>query len=494
MSRRVKQKGVVALVFTMTVLAIITIITLFTARVVTTDTQIYNSVENNAAAYNAAQAGFNFGLGLLNSSAANYASIVTAAGALNSCTSAATTYTPTGGTLANGATYTYTYGCTAVGNTTTFTLSATGVQDGSTRKVSATIIRYGISPIITGPAAQATLANNTMSITNNFPLAKTTFQYGRNAGSSVTFAGSNVTTTTANGTPTYQCTGAFTSAVNGSGTGTGGTLCKDIIYNSGLNGQTTAQFLTAYTGQSVLTNFNAAISSGPTPITITACGAAITITATTTFTNIAANCTVNFGTTRACGGAVCAGGNTFNGITNGLVFFEMGGNTLRLRPAGGSVLSVGTTSPAAPVTLVITNSSGITLRGATGGATGDLTINGNIYTDSPITAFGGAGPHNAIVNGLIVSSLVGGTSITFGAASTGPANVNGGIAALSNIVNSGGVSPVTVTYSNANANFIANSYGAALTGAFTSASQPFGYVGIAALAYYAVVPGSWRDF
>lgn len=199
-----KQSGMAVLSVTMVVLAIVTIITFFSARIIVTDNKIYQNQENAADAFNAAQAGVDYALGFINSNITNRNNVLVAAVASNglaSCASSSSTTCLSSGstlgtcspaavsTLSNGATYTMQYSCVSAGSST-LTISSVGKsQDGtSTRTIKVQVNSYPQGTQITFPLLTTSTVNNISSktnITNNASGATV----GVRAGGAITITG-----------------------------------------------------------------------------------------------------------------------------------------------------------------------------------------------------------------------------------------------------------------------------------------------------------------
>lgn len=178
-----RQKGMVTLMMTVVVLLLLTLTTLYTARVVMTDDKVFAQTYRDAQALDAARSGFAYALGFLNSSLLNQEAVRTAntvntipasvlSGNLNGCASASTTITLTSpGALANGATYVMTYRCITANDVNTISIrsvgtsadgSATRTVEGTVQRVqptNATLISIG-TPGLTGGANIVNTVNN----------------------------------------------------------------------------------------------------------------------------------------------------------------------------------------------------------------------------------------------------------------------------------------------------------------------------------------------
>ncbi len=176
------QKGIATLMLTIVILMIVTLTTLYTARVVVTDDKTFGNVYRNSQALNAAHAGFDYALGFLNSSMLNQEAVLTAntvtttpsgvvsASGLNGCSVASNTATLTSpGALANGATFVMTYRCITINDVNTITIRSIGTSaDGSSiRTFQGIVQRVQTSNIPFVPVGTTTFANNNISINNN---------------------------------------------------------------------------------------------------------------------------------------------------------------------------------------------------------------------------------------------------------------------------------------------------------------------------------------
>ncbi|OGT42792.1 MAG: hypothetical protein A3F13_00900 [Gammaproteobacteria bacterium RIFCSPHIGHO2_12_FULL_40_19] len=158
-----KQNGMAALAITMTILAVVTIIAMFSARIIVTDNKIYQNQQNNAYAFNAAQAGVDYAVGYLNqnlfkvqSTGLSYCGSVgnttclTDGGTVQSCGTSAPT-----STLSNNATYTMQYSCTVANSVQTLSIQSTGRSaDGSaTRTITVLVRQYVLGSDLNGIVA-----------------------------------------------------------------------------------------------------------------------------------------------------------------------------------------------------------------------------------------------------------------------------------------------------------------------------------------------------
>lgn len=387
-----RQKGMAALIITITILVVVTIITLFTARVIVTDNKILNNVKNNTDALNAAQAGFGYALGYLNA----YPYIV--ANGLGYCAVASNTFvlTPVGA-LTNGATYTMTFSCITAGSFITINLAAVGTsQDGtSTRTVSGTLKQFcgvGLPLISRGNV----LLSNTALVSN--PISGAT----RSIDSAGTVnLNSTSTATTATG-GSYSCAASYASPPS--------TTCLNIRSSNAtpttaaLGTITNANFQQLYLGR-LVSDF----SSLATVYNIDCTSAGNkSFDQTTTWAG-------------AGGGTGCVKSGTgtsttLNGITGAIIYMNMANRNLTLTTSSTSAFTLGTA--AAPVLLVINSTTGnVTITTANPAGGNSMTINGNIFTTSTTVVINkgtnGVTAVNANIFGL-------GTVDIAGNAATGP--------------------------------------------------------------------------
>lgn len=448
-----KQKGMAALMVTMTILAVVTIITLFTARVIVTDNKIYSNVRNNMDALNAAQAGFDYALGYLN--AFPYVLIGTATpNGLGYCASAATTYSLPSGTLANGSTYTMTFSCMTASDFVTFKLTTVGTskEGTSTRTINATLKQFcGVSLPLVSRGALSII--NSAVISNPISAATRTID----SGGTTTLSNTATATSTTGGA--YSCAVGQTPPTN----------CRNIRSTAGVNGvafanpvtttltvaggMTDANFQQLYLGrqmvgagastfQSMATTYNISCTSG---------AATKTFLPGTTFSSV------------GCSGT--GSGTALSAITGAIIYMNMGSRNLVITTTGGGTTTIGSSS--AHVILVVNSTTGTVTLTTSGGAGSTLNFNGNIYTTVPTLEVTEGNSGTTTVNGLIFGTQTinldkGGT------ATTGP-DINGALVANTPTITDGSI----ITYNPTN---IANTFNGFCGGA------------------YSVVPGSWRDF
>jgi Tfp pilus assembly protein PilX len=436
-----KQKGMAALMFTMTILAVVTVITLFTAQVIVTDNRILNNVETNEDALNAAQAGLDYGVGYLNA----YPYVV--ANGLAYCAAATNTFALTAQTMANGSTYTATYSCVAAGNIANIKLVSVGTAVGAaaTRTVQASLEQYcGGPPVALTTTGTATLSNTSV-VSNTTAGATRTIDSGG--------------ATTINNTATSNTTtgGAYSCATGGVQPAT----CRNVRETGAANGNPPTTALTTITSANrqllYLGRLISAFSALATVYNIDCSpGGANTFTETTTFG--ASGCT-NSGS----GGT----GVTLPtaGASGGLIYMSMATDNLILTTASGATFTLG--AAATPVVLVIVSTGGATVAITTNaGANSTMVINGNVY-------FSSGGGAMSITTGSTLASRT--TTINGFVFSTNAVNL-----ANNGVVNGAVISSSTALTQAARINYTP----ANITRTFNN------YCGGA----WGIVPGSWRDF
>jgi PilX N-terminal len=430
-----RQKGIAALIITITILMVVTIITLFTARVIVTDNKIYNNVKNNADALNAAQAGFNYALGYLNA----YPYVVL--NGLAYCSAATNTFALTAGTLANNSTYTMTFSCITAGSFTSINLVAVGTSEdaSSARTIRATLKQYCGGPGIDLVARSTAALSNTAVVSNTTTSAVRTIDTG-----STTTLSNTATSTTATG-GAYSCAVGQTAPTNCRNirSSTFATPVTTALTTAG--GMTDANFQTLYLGRLI-----SAFSTLATVNNINCTGGSSSFTAATTLAS--QGCT-NSGT----------GGTGALSAMTGIIYITIANRNLTLTTTNGGVFTLG--SAATPALLVVNATTGnltITTPNPAGSA---MTVNGNVYYSGSGTFSLNEGSNGATtVNGMAFS--LGAGSVLNGAALVGPFIANS--IAVSNAS--------TVSYNAAAELNISNTVGGFCGGA------------------YAPVSGSWRDF
>lgn len=372
------QKGIATLVLVMIVLGVVTVITLFTARVILMDQKIYKNVSLRSSAANAAQAGFDYALGYLVSNA----STVTATD-LSSCPSTDTTYTLSAGTnspLADNSTFTMTYHCIAT-NTDTLRITAVGTSfdSAATNTITALVKAWNgafSNYAVVGRANGG--GENSVNIRN------TSRVYNTNAGVTTTVVGggtvqlhhsaaSRTSITSPYGAP-YAC--AARTTLPGSIT----TDCKDISYsNATLNAMTNAtDFQTNFIGRTISGSTNSFSSTSITPVYNLDCSSGNkTFHSSTTFAS--EGCTNNG-----------SGGTTDTFVsasaTARIIYVYMGSRNLTFE-TGGTDTSFTIGSASSPVILVINNIDSSTgdsgnIRWDADSGGDQITMHGNIYTNS----------------------------------------------------------------------------------------------------------------
>lgn len=450
-----KQVGMAALAITLTVLAVMTIVTLFTARVIVTDNKIFSNVKNNTDALEAAQAGLGYAVAYLNANAS------TVATGLSNCGTATNTYSLPTGTLANNATYVATYGCTAT-NLSTLQISSLGTSaDGSSTRtvtelvnqLSASYAGYAlIGQADSGGTGSVRLANSAQ-VNNNQSGATTTI-----IGGQTVQLRNSASTSTSTGTP-YSCNATATLS---SSTPPASTTCQDIAYsNATLNGYSTTEMQTTFLGR-LVTDFSA-LANYTVNCTI---GGNKTFRQTTTFISQGCTCTP------LCSLSTLA--NTGIG-NNAIVYINMGSNNLTISPTSGGTFNIGGSST--PVIFAINSTGNITI--GNGSSSSAMTFYGNVYTNTTdsLSLDGNSGSGGTFnFNGIAFSPSdvqvqgTNGTDIVNGVVIGNQVTVNGNTP----IVN---YNPAYIT------NTLGGYYGSALTASGGSGSNS-----------YAIVPGSWRDF
>lgn len=447
MFRLSRQKGMAALMIAVTILAIITIITLFTARIIVTDNKIYKNVKDSAYAFNAAQAGLDYALGYLNS---HVATVITA---LSYCNVDTNTYSLPEGTLPNAA-YTMRYQCSIVNNTDLLSITAIGVATNSaaTRTITATVKLTG------GAFANyPVIARTNNGLTNSVDIQDASQIINDTAGAIKTIAAGGTVRLRNSAATITSALAPFTCAANRTmPPAPPTTTCKDIAYNNAiLNGMSIAQFETAFLGGTI----SSFATLAPVYNINCSTGANKIFRASTTF--LAAGCT-NSGS----GGV----NGTLAGITGAVIYLNMGSRNLTITTnAGNPSFTLG--SAVSPVILVINTTGRVTIDSASSGQS--MTINGNVYANSPQftrldESVGGA----TVLNGILLTSGEGQVR--------GGATVNGVFVA--NQVNMQ-TRVSTIRYTPANIdNTYQRYYGSALS------------TGTNGLHYYGIVAGSWKDF
>lgn len=474
MQRFSKQKGIATLVLAIIVLAVVTVITLFTARVILMDQKIYKNVYGKSAASNAAQAGFEYALGYLVSNAS------TVTTNLSSCPSTDTTYTLSAGTnspLADQSTFTMTYGCVTTSDTNTLRITSIGTSFDSAATNTVTALVKAWNGAFSSYAVIGR-ANDSVSGDNSVDIRNTVLVYNTNAGAIRTMAGggtvrlrnsaaSRTSTTSPYGSP-YSCAAAITIPPAPASTN-----CQDISYsNTTLSAMTSANFETNFIGRAV-TDF-AALSPAYT-ITCTASG-------TTTFN--AASSTLGSGGGATPSGCTCTpmpGCGTATLVTasasGGIIYFDMTGSTPNL-----TIRTNGTSSTlgavATHVIFAINNTTGNTTFTANN-SNDVMTINGNIYTNTAdatarTTTISDTGGGSAAVtlNGILFSTgevRLLNTVTIYGVIAGGQVNLQDNSAVYYTPAN------ITNTYN--------GYYGSYLTPSASGGASSYG-----------IVSGSWKDF
>lgn len=344
MFHRLRQKGVVTLIITLVILSVVTIITLFTARVIVSDQRLYKNSEDKTVAYNAAQAGMDYALGNINKTPNAYLSI------------------PDGtiltGVLQNGARYSVKYAYVTPTDSSLISLQSTGysVDSSATTTVQATIKRY----------SKATVIDPVISVGN------VTMQNTSTVKNTVNGVQKTVRT---RGTITFKNT-AGTFYTNSSGLVVPGSsktigIKADITQNDVSLPIDAATLENNYLKNRV-TDFSA----------LAAMKIDCTGTATFDWNSNDNSCT--------CNGASCTSVPHISGSAGEIIYIDMHAHPLTFN----NQFVLGASN--APITLVIHNASLTTISGS--GSSGAV-INGSVFSDSPVRV-----TSNGQVKGLLFSS------------------------------------------------------------------------------------------
>lgn len=426
-----KQLGMAALSVTMTILAVITIITLFSARIIVTDAKVYQNQQGAAYAMNAAQAGVDYAIGYLNLNSTARNTIYTG---LGSCASASNTYALAQGNLAN-ANYNVTYGCIGIGSAAILRIQSIGrSSDNSARRtITVNVMRYfsGTSnvtaPVIT---ASNTFDMNSSAIVRNNggtvnAIMQSTGNFDMTAGNA-TYLNNSTTCTILN----RQCTSWGTVS---NGVAIGGNVGSDITTNASLN---TSTMETQFLGM---------------PIADFRMIADYVVTCT-------GNGNIDF--TSAANSGVCTFSPALTGTLSGLsnrryvIYFNLTGTTTpNLRFTTNFTIG-STTNPAIIVVNSAASNPDVTVMNG-------ATINGSIFTNM-----------SAISNNATAAQIRGVLFTTQDINTTGnnnTVNVLGGT--VSGTGGTAMASSTQISYSQANVN---------------ASGGPF--------LGYGIVSGSWRDF
>lgn len=444
------QRGMAVLSVTMVVLAIVTIITFFSARIIVTDNKIAQNQENAADAFNAAQAGIDYALGYLNASATNRSAIITTG--LSNCASASNTRCLASGTLqacgaspaadptttltANNATYTMRYSCVTANSGATLMISSLGASADGTGKRTLTVMvkRYFNPTAITAPAiiSANTLNMNGSAIIRNAGgttnvIMQSTGNFDMAAGSA-TYLNNSTSCTVLN----RQCTTWGT--VNNGVAGTGN-VGSDITTDATLSAATLE---TRYLGMAI------ADFAPVADYTFTCTGnGSFTFTASA---NGGANCSVS----PAIGGTGFLSGMTGQKV----IYFNLtGGSSPNLIFSG--TFTIGTNGSAFNPIIVVNSAATNPTVAVQSGAT----LNASIYTNTTPTVNNGTA---SVVNGAVFTTR----TMQF-TGSNATANVNGGVVAGTGFTIASGS---RLSYSATNV------------------------AGAGSFAGYGIVSGSWRDF
>lgn len=436
-----KQKGMAALMMTITVLSVATIIALFSASVIVIDNRIHKNVKNNMDALNAAQAGFDYALGYLNT----YPYIILNGLSYCSASSPLNTYTlASSGALTNGSTYTMTFSCFAQNNLTTLYLVATGTsQDGSaTRNINATLMQYcGGSGVPITSKGNVNLSGLIVAVSNPDVNATRTIVAGGTIGlSNFTFA------TTATG-GTYSCAGSYhTPPSISSGSCRNLRSSNSTPSNAALSAMSDTNFQKLYLGRQI---------AGAAP-SFESLATVYNIDCTSSGNKIFDSVADTFAS-QGCTGT--GSGTALYNITNAIIYMNMANRSLTLTTPNSTALALGTAT--APVILVVNSTSGnVTITSASGGS---LTVYGNIYATTDTLSITQNAFGNTLVNGLVFG--LNDVNITANARVSG-AVIAGDVDMLGLFA-----APVTLNSTNINHTYL-------------------GYCG----GMYSIAPGSRRDF
>lgn len=348
------QKGIAALLVTMIVLSLTTIVSFLTARVLLTDHKVFKNVYATAQAENAAQAGFDYALAHLN---------------FNQFSVTDGQVFTTGSPLPNGATYSATYTYVTTDDPSEIVIASTGTStDGSSiRTVQATVKRYMTGASVTTPVAaignmtmrnQAAVHNNvsgatstillggTISITNtaatylNGVLISDKNTTGSDISENVSSLSSMSTTELQNTYVGYQLTDFSSSAnINNSYAGSQ-TFTSTTSSSSSNNWAGQLVYLNMNNGSGTAT-FNDAFYAGTTDEP-----AIIVVNGNVDITGSGVNKSSVFGSVYATGSVTLQGDTGFSG-------FLFGASSVTINTGAGAQVVAGS---------VIAGSSGITLE------------------------------------------------------------------------------------------------------------------------------------
>ena len=445
MLRIIRQKGVVTLMLTIVILMIVTLTTLYTARVVQTDDKVFANIYRNNQAMGAARAGYDYALAYLN---ANVSTVTTG---LSSCAVGNETYALSSGTLANNATYTMTYGCVTAASTTYLTITTVGTAaDGSAVKTVTAMVK-----VLGGTSATPIVARSTVT----------------NAG-----------------VVTNSLSGASYAINSGSTVSNSGTLTPNASNenNTSLSGLSDANFITEFMGNT-FSFFSTYATSPYARISCTAAG-------TTTFTTASTYAALPTGCTLSASAGLS--GSVLNNATGGVVYIDMtsAGSTLTFSngASNNSDYAMGATTSASTRVILVVNftGGGTTNFNVTSTANNNTDfINGNIYTNATnfvLDKPSGNANSTMTVNGLIVHAGTSSVSTTIRRTDTdGAVSLNGEVASAGTVTIS---ASTTTTLDSTFLGYISGSH-AGLVG--TAATNGIGGAGASS---YGLVAGSLKDF
>ena len=252
-----RQQGITVLVLTVVLLLAATVIVVFAAKFSLTQSRITSNQYRNAQAFEAAQAGLEFGMAYLNSSAttilANHSG-----GHLVPYSDANTTNVA----LSNGAKYSIVYTNPVANNYQLILVTATGTSDDATStRVVQQEVQYGSS--LLAPGTYSLVSTGRIALSGSTTVTNTQTNNTIEAGSSVTGSGSFKTVTSSGTTST---SGNFGSDITQNVSSLANTSSGDLF--SDYFGMTEAQYI-AKAGHSYSNNSNYATTlNGMTNTTV----------------------------------------------------------------------------------------------------------------------------------------------------------------------------------------------------------------------------------